>query len=336
MSNSLTLKKDAGASSRLRQVYASAPKYWRKYWRKYGGVEGLNRWFTKRGRGQMWEAARRLPPLAAEGPELPVEIHFLTGRMFWYQTAFCCYSLALHSRANLRIVFNDDGTLEGRLADTLLRTFPTARVNSASDIEARLDEHLPAERFPTLRRRRLNLKLMRKLTDVHAGTGGWKLFLDSDMLFFRRPDFLLDWLRSPRQQRFYMQDITRAYGYSPELMSALARGPLPERLNSGMCGLKSDEMDWEQLEAWCREMIVHGGERYLQEQALSAMLMAGKPCAVAPPEDYITVPRREEVKNPRAVMHHYAGDLKRWYFQFAWKHVLRAAGVEHPAGRAGL
>lgn len=335
MSDNLTLKKEAGAGSWLRQVYASAPKYWRRYWRKYGGVEGLNRWFTKRGRRQMWEAARHLPPLEMDGPEVPVEIHFLTGMMFWYQSAFCCYSLALHSRANLRIVFNDDGTLERRLADTLRATFPTARITTASEIEERLDEHLPAERFPTLRRRRLNLKLMRKLTDVHAGTSGWKLFLDSDMLFFRRPDFLLSWLRSPRQRGFYMQDITRAYGYSPELMSALARGPVPERLNSGMCGLKSDEMDWERLEAWCAEMIARGGERYLQEQALSAMLMAERPCAVAPREDYITVPQHEEVKNPRAVMHHYAGDLKRWYLQFAWKHVLRAAGIANPARGAG-
>ena len=336
MSGNLTLKKDAGADSWLRQFYASVPEYCRKYWRRYGGIEGLNRWFTKRGRRQMLEAARHLPPLEVSGPESPVEVHFLTGRMFWYQTAFCCYSLMLHSRADLRIVFNDDGTLERRHADTLLATFPAARVNFEPEIEERLDEHLPAERFPVLRRRRLNLKLMRKLTDTHAGTSGWKLFLDSDMLFFRRPDFLLNWLRSPRQQRFYMEDITRAYGYSPELMSTLARGPLPKQMNSGMCGLKSDELDWEQLEAWCAEMIAHGGERYLQEQALSAMLMVKRPCAVAPREDYITVPRRKEVRNPRAVMHHYAGDLKRWYLQFAWKHVLDAAGIAHPAPAAAV
>jgi hypothetical protein len=133
----------------------------------------------------------------------------------------------------------------------------------------------------------------------------------------------LDWLRAP-QQPFYMLDISRAYGYSPELMSTLARGYLPKRLNSGMCGLNSDDINWEQLEAWCKKMIEREGKRYLQEQALTAMMVVNKTCAVAPREDYIVVPQRQEVKRPRAVMHHYAGDMKRPYFQYGWKHVLHA------------
>ena len=58
---------------------------------------------------------------------------------------------------------------------------------------------------------------MRKLTDVHAGRTGWRLFLDSDMLFFARPDFLLAWLADPRQP-CHMIDVVSAYGYSPGLM----------------------------------------------------------------------------------------------------------------------
>jgi hypothetical protein len=290
--------------------------------RKYLNREAIDRWFTRRGRQEMEEAAYRLTPLSFDGPEFPAEVHFLTGKRFWFMTAFCCYSLLLHSRANLRLVFHSDGTLEGEHAERLSEVFPAARCEKPSEIKLRLDEHLPVERFPTLRERRRHQMVMRKLTDVHAGTSGWKIFLDSDMLFFRRPDFLLDWLREPRRP-FYMQDISRAYGYSPELMSTLARGYLPKRLNSGMCGLNSDEIDWEQLDAWCREMIEREGKQYLQEQALTAMMVVNKECAVAPREDYIVVPRRREVKRPQAVMHHYAGDMKRWYFQYGWKHIAR-------------
>lgn len=78
-----------------------------------------------------------------------------------------------------------------------------------------------------MRERRLEQPLLRKLTDFHAGSTGWKLFLDSDMLFFHQPSFLLDWLRNP-QYPCYMVDIANYYGYSNELMVSLAQAPIPD------------------------------------------------------------------------------------------------------------
>jgi len=58
---------------------------------------------------------------------------------------------------------------------------------------------------------------------------------------------------------------------------------------------------------------------YYLEQALVAMLAARQPCAVAPEPDYLTKPSRTEVQAPRAVMHHYVADSKRWYFRYGWR-----------------
>ena len=272
---------------------------------------------------QMEAAAYRLKPVEVDASAKPLEIHFLSGKKFWYQTCFCAYSMAQHTRANFRPVIHDDGSLEKKYQDEILRIFPNARIILKQEIEERLEECFPQSKFPYLRERRLNYPNMRKLTDIHAGSRGWKLVLDSDMLFFHSPTFLLDWLKSP-QQPCHMVDVDSAYGYSDALMASLAQAEIPERLNVGICGLKSEDIDWEQLEAWCKTMIEQEGTHYYQEQALTAMLLAGKPCAVAPAEDYIVMPTREEVINPKAILHHYVADSKSWYFRYGWKYVFQS------------
>ncbi|MDB6165383.1 MAG: glycosyl transferase family 2, partial [Lacunisphaera sp.] len=66
------------------------------------------------------------------------------------------------------------------------------------------------------------------------------------------------------------------------------------------------------------------GTSYYLEQALIAMLVAGRDCAVAPAADYVTLPQPPEALECRAVMHHYVAESKRWYFQRNWRQALLA------------
>ena len=50
----------------------------------------------------------------------------------------------------------------------------------------------------------------------------------------------------------------------------------------GLCGLRSDTLDWAELEAWTAELQALEKTSYYLEQALVAMLAARQPCAVAP------------------------------------------------------
>lgn len=275
---------------------------------------------TERGRRAMEAAAWELPKLPLRGGE-PVELHLLSGRRFWYQAAFCLWSFARCTERDLEPCIYDDGTLTEEFIAPLRRLFPAARFVAQSEIIGRLDQHLPAARFPHLRERWLRYPNIRKLTDVHAGATGWKLVVDSDLLFFRRPDFLLTWLDNP-QCALHAVDSETSYGYPRELMARLAGHELAELVNVGLCGLRSDALDWERLEHWCRTLIEGHGPHYFLEQALVAMLVAGQRCAVAPDRDYLTCPRPPEAADCRAVMHHYVADSKRWYFQSNWRQAL--------------
>jgi hypothetical protein len=278
-------------------------------------------WNTERQRRDMEAAAERRPML----PEFPgtaaAALHLMTGRLFWYQTIFCLDSFARAARTTIRAELYDDGSIDPACAARLARLGPGVRLHSFEDLRAKLDRHLPAGRFPTLRDRWLHYPNIRKLIDPHLGESGWKLVIDSDLLFFRRPDAVLDWLAAPARP-LHAVDCQESYGYSRPLMERLAGAPIPPLVNVGLCGLRGGDLDWDEIEAWCAGLIAREKTNYYLEQALVAMLAARRqPCAVLPASDYVTLPSRAETLAPQAVMHHYVAASKRWYFRYGWRRV---------------
>jgi hypothetical protein len=293
--------------------------------RRAGGP--VHQWLNARGQRAMLAAAGELPVLRAPLLEAP-ELAFLTGRRFWYQTAFCLHTLQAHTQRSFRAAIHDDGSLDEDSIAQLRHLFPHVEVHRRPDNDARMAELLPPSKFPTLHgeRRRAYPNFL-KLTDVHAGRAGWRLVLDSDMLFFRRPEFLLAWLAAP-DRPLYLLDVGDAYGYPLTAMSALAGATVPSRVNVGFCGLNSSEMDWDRLEHWARTLLHEHGSHYYLEQALSAMLFAGGPGAAAPANDYKVMPTDDECRAPTAVLQHYVDTSKRGYFRHAWRIALaRAAAI---------
>jgi hypothetical protein len=280
----------------------------------------LNQWRDAQGRRAM-ERAAALLPIDSRPPDAALpELHFLTGKRFWYQTAFCLHSLQRHSDAAYRVVLHDDGSFDPPTIDRLGALFPAAEIRRRADNDARVAAALPPDRFPFLHDRRKFYPNILKLTDAHAGARGWRLVLDSDMLFFRRPEFVLAWLRQPTAP-LHMLDVADAYGYPEPELARLAGAPLPHLVNVGLTGLRSDAIDWDKIERWCRDLIRAHGTSYYLEQALIAMLLAGQDRAIAPRADYVLLPDLAECRAPRAVMHHYVAESKRGYFRHAWRHL---------------
>lgn len=275
---------------------------------------------TARGRGDMIEAAGNLPPLAAPAERLGRAVTFLSGARYWYQTVFCFASLQAQCRRRIDVTVFDDGSLP-EVLDRIAAVIPWVSVVGTRDIDERLDDVLPASRFPTLRAHRLNYPHLRKLTDLHAGAQGWTLVLDSDMLFFRRPEALLDWCSAP-DRAIYMQDRDRSYGYSEALMTELSGGRVPDRVNVGLYALRAEEIDWDRAEHLCRTLLEREGPHYLHEQALTALLLAEQGARPLSRQDYVVLPDLTEGRNPAAVLHHYVAHSKRAYYQHGWRKIL--------------
>lgn len=286
-----------------------------------------DRFLTGLGNLQMQRAARRLPPLLTQKKRGPVEIHFFTGDEFWHQTCFCAYSLLLHSPALAGVVFHGDASLKREQVATLRRIFPDVQFNSFWRLKPKLDSNFPEETFPAIHQGNRHHIVMRKLTVVHGGdSSGWKLCVDSDMIFFKKPTLLLDWLNSPTVP-CYMQGREREFGYSEEAMSGLVDGEIPATMNTGIFGFNTSAIDWKRMEYWAQSLLNKGGLRYLIEQALSGLLVAGKPYLELPNSDYHLCPTVAEAIKPTAVMHHYAGHTRPLLFRYAWRHLnIHTAG----------
>ncbi len=280
----------------------------------------IQQWIDGRGQTAMRRAALELASRPAPPAHAP-EICFLTGKKYWYQTAFCAWSLAQQSSREFAPVLIDDGSFDSPLRTECGRLFPAAIFLGGAELNDRLEMHLPAARFPTLRAQRRTYLHLRKLTDAHVGRRGWRLVLDSDMLFFRRPDALLSWIDAPTRP-LHMVDVQDAYGYPAATLAELAGRPIPSFVNVGICGLRSEAIDWEKLEWWCAQLLARHGTSYYLEQALVALLLAGADPIALSAADYRLLPSEAECREPTAALHHYVAESKRGFFRHAWRHVL--------------
>jgi hypothetical protein len=260
-----------------------------------------------------WKAPFRLPALPPGLCDGIFPIHFLTGEFHWHLTCFCLYSLVKAAPHQFQPVIHDDGSLKEEHRDELRRIIPSIRFVPRKDDEERLNAYLPPERFPSLYSMRSQLSLMRKLLDVHAGKSGRNVFVDSDVLFYREPDWLLNWL-DRGSCPVYLQDYQDSYGYRPDTLRSVYGTALPARVNTGLCGFTSGEIDWERLEFLAEGLLQAEGINHFSEQALTAMLAAEMNGSAAPIEDYVVSPSRGEVGNPCAVMHHYVVPSRTWYY----------------------
>ena len=284
----------------------------RKSWRA-GGPWQQRR--TRLGQLAMEAAARTLPPLPAPPQNAPV-VHLLTGESLWYQTAF--FVLSLSRFLPVRPIIHSDGSLEGESLALLRRVLPFGVFIEERETNEHIKRLLPLDRYPSLRRRRSELVLFRKLIDVHLGQSGWNLFLDSDMLVYREPRFLATWLNAPTRA-CHMTDAARAYGYPLRLLEKLAGRGVPDLVNTGILGLQSETIDWDRLERWCAALNTSPKPHYYQEQALTAMLLAHETHLAIPRAEYVVLPRPPEATACTAVLHHYVAESKRWYFQQNWR-----------------
>jgi hypothetical protein len=260
-----------------------------------------------------------LPP--AYGPN-DNRVYFLSGEKYWYQTLYCYYSLVYSSGQVATPVILDDGSLTQDNIELILAKIPSAQIVSFEYLTNKINEILPESKYPWIHKMRKAQPLTRKLTDLHLDGGSWKMLLDSDMLFFKRADWLIDWLGAKNKLPAYMIDCVEAYGYSHELRAEIAgRTDFPDRANIGFLGWASDQIDFEWLEYAIGKLVEAEGLRYNLTQGLTSMMFAGRKCSVAPEHLYIVKPSVKEGRKPTGILHHYVAESKRSYFQEGWRNI---------------
>lgn len=258
------------------------------------------------------------PPAAQGAPELPV--HFLIGARYLPEACLVSHSLAWAAQRPVAPHFYDDGTLTAADCDFLRSKLPRAHFTLIGEINARLASELPEEKFPCLRRLRPAYPHIRKLTDIHLFPGEWKLVSDADILFFQHPTQLLAHIAA--RESTHMVDIQPAYGVPREALERLAGVPVHEKINVGLCHLRTSDIDWDFVEHCAATLLAEHGFSYYLEQALTAILLARAHATPLAPSDYVVYPNATTARRAACAAIHYVDDSRSFYYDFAWRQVL--------------
>jgi hypothetical protein len=271
----------------------------------------------KRGLSATWHdrvTSRRIldwrNPFAAQPPEA-IPVHVLTGSDDWLLACWMLASWFHTTQRNWRIIVHDDGHLPPEARPAFEKIAPGLRWISAAEADPAVLAALA--RHPACREYRLAHPLARKIFDVPALTPGERfIILDSDVLFFRKPEAILRWCVDGADECWFNEDVSEALPISREEIREKLGIDIWPRVNSGLCLLNRAAIDLDLCERALRETSLLKGHIWLVEQTLFAICASARGRGgLLSPEYEVSLKKKAR---PNAVARHYVGAVRQLFY----------------------
>lgn len=150
-------------------------------------------------------------PVADSGSA--VSVHVVTGERDWPAAAWALASWCCFTEAEWPLLIHDDGTLSDRGATQLLASFPAARIIRRAEADAALQPVVMAYPFCESFRAQ-HASALRVLDLPHFAAGERFIALAPDVLFFRHPREIMDWVQSGEFSCWLLADAEAKPGVS--------------------------------------------------------------------------------------------------------------------------
>jgi hypothetical protein len=241
---------------------------------------------------------------------MPIPVHVLTGEKDWLLCAWMLASFFHHTEQTWNVVIHDDGTLTEEIRGELVRLFQTARIIPRAQADATLDRVLKPLPFSYEYRGMHPLAL--KVFDMPYYCESDRLIvLDSDVLFFNHPREIMDWAGSGAKECWFNEDVAEASLISEQDAWEDLNVKLWPRVNSGLCLITKEAIDFEFCERALGETSILKAMMWRVEQTLFAL------CASRYGIDGKggLLPKRYEVSlgrhsSPDCIARHYVGAVR--------------------------
>ncbi len=273
------------------------------------------RWATREGLARAWRrhaCERRIldtPPLWTAAASRRIEVRALTWRRDCLDLIWALKSFYFFAGVDYPLVIHDGGLLPRQL-QLLRRHFPNAGFVTAGEAELRVPAELERRGLRRCRAYRRSNVATRKLFDFFLFSAAeYVISIDSDIVFFRRPDRLC----IPPQGDFknrYNKDAGYWYSMSLDELEANFGIRPPERINSGLSLVRRASMDFEAMERWLAHPKLFA-DQWVTEQTLHA-LCAGLYGFEFLPDTYCV--STSPGLSPEMVCKHYPGFFR--YLQY--------------------
>ncbi|UOE48324.1 hypothetical protein MTO98_28345 [Mucilaginibacter sp. SMC90] len=286
---------------------------------------GLWGWLNmQRGEQQMKKAALKLSPVNLSADKA-LEVSFLTGANYWHQTIFCAHTLAGYLGGRLGIRLYSDGTLTDEHIGYINKVLPGVEAISERQVLQHLDTVLPNHKYPTLRHLRNWHPFFRRLIDIHTSPS-WTIHMDSDMIFFGKPDQILEAYQQKRA--VYMKEqLANSYFVDSEQVLRDKYGiNCIKSVNGGIIAYDNDKIDYADLEEKAKLLLQHypnAGPAQVEQTLMSYVLHQQNAGALDEKLYSIFYDSKPGFDNQKNIVRHYIFKAKLPYFTAEWKKVIR-------------
>jgi hypothetical protein len=232
-------------------------------WRYTRGLEERN---SEGIRGYYAERALRTRPYPTGGDRPYFEVHALMGKRHLGMTLWAVKSFLQQTGRKYQVVLHDDGSLKDADLALLQEHFPGVRVIQRRDADDAVRQKLAGYpncqeyRFGRLessnhRGQSYDMFIMSLiLFDICLLTEAEKvMIMDVDVLFFQRPDEIVDWVEDASDQRtLYSVEAYKPYRDEKNRLQYTSKAA--QTLNSGLlCIHRESVYDLDKIERWIGE-----------------------------------------------------------------------------------
>jgi hypothetical protein len=251
--------------------------------------------------------------------------HILVCHQDLLLTVCSAKSLNLAMKQALPWLFHDDGSLTTDDKAMLMRQFPGCRVINRAESDEWFRAR--ADKYPRLTALRQQHVMLLKLADVYVYSNAKRvLYVDSDVLFFNKPEFLIAALHEGQPKNYFNRDLASAYITTSTLLSELTGVMPPDSLNAGLSALNRDDIALVKIEKVLQLLDDNVRADWLHyshliEQTAVALLSAASSSGTChlPAEYDVSLDKKIEA----AVCKHYVGVIRDEYELEGLAYLLR-------------
>ena len=269
-----------------------------------------------------------LPPIPS-GPRERKLVVLCEPRTFT-DGCWAAWSWMRHVEEDLALRLFVDGPLREEWRERFAALFPGAELDSLPEFLARQPAPGPAlglflGHYTYARKLSLLLALQRE---------GDFLYADADVALFRRPDLILETIRTPDAPALFMQE-PGCWCIDPWVVERAERLGLPRHndLNSGLLWVPRGSLDVDLVERFLEDWEPRFSYR-VAEQTLLSVLMAVNGAQGLPPEEYVVSNdgmffwMRDEIDYGRIVARHFVGNVRHLLYRTGWPLLLEESRRE--------
>lgn len=239
--------------------------------------------------------------------EDPVSLHMVLGHDMVLMGMLALRSFEFHTRGRWSPILHDDGSLTAEDIGMLERHFPDARLVRRPEADEALHHALAG--YPVCQENRMKHHWFLKVFDTrHYASHEHYVVLDSDIVFFRRPDFLLRWIETRPQDFWFMEDTREKYALAREDIERIMGFSLWRKVNSGLDLMFRPGVDLALAEKFLTRCIPAVREYQFLEQTFFAVAGSAWARGGLLPHEYEI--SWTNFRRRGAVCRHYVGPFK--------------------------